>query len=74
MLCFYCGQGLRDWEDDDDPWIEHGRWSPTCSYVLLSKGKQFVDETCIMRDEVSKNNQEVSNFLFTFEIKLKLIW
>jgi len=33
-----------DWEVDDDPWVEHARWSPLCSYVLLSKGKRFVEE------------------------------
>lgn len=44
MLCFCCNQGLMDWEVNDDPWVEHARWSPLCSYVLLSKGKRFVEE------------------------------
>ncbi|VVC24367.1 Hypothetical protein CINCED_3A022001 [Cinara cedri] len=43
MICFCCSQGLKDWEDDDEPWTEHAKWSPTCTYVLLSKGKYFVD-------------------------------
>ncbi|XP_022161673.1 baculoviral IAP repeat-containing protein 7-B-like isoform X2 [Myzus persicae] len=46
MLCYYCSQGLKDWEDDDEPWTEHARWSETCSYVLLNKGKNFVDKAC----------------------------
>jgi hypothetical protein len=46
MLCFCCSQGLKDWEDNDEPWTEHARWSPTCSYVLLCKGKTFVEEAC----------------------------
>lgn len=33
-----------DWEYDDDPWVEHARWSPKCSFVLLSKGRYFVDQ------------------------------
>lgn len=44
MLCFYCSQGLKDWEDDDEPWTEHAKWSCKCSYLLLSKGKKFVDQ------------------------------
>lgn len=44
MLCFCCNQGLKDWEKEDNPWMEHARWSPTCSFVLLMMGKQYVDE------------------------------
>jgi len=46
MICYYCNQGLKDWEDNDEPWTEHARWSETCSYVLLNKGKNFVDKAC----------------------------
>lgn len=69
MLCFCCSQGLKDWEDDDEPWTEHARWSPTCSYVLLSKGKHFVDKACGVRDEVPKINQEARILVFTVEKK-----
>lgn len=58
MLCFCCSQGLKDWEDDDEPWTEHARWSPTCSYVLLSKGKDFVDKARGVKNDVAKINQE----------------
>lgn len=71
MLCFCCSQGLKDWEDDDEPWTEHARWSPTCSYVLLSKGKKFVDEACGVREEVPKINQEARTLVFIFEMKLE---
>ncbi|XP_050058346.1 baculoviral IAP repeat-containing protein 7-B-like isoform X2 [Aphis gossypii] len=57
MLCFYCSQGLKDWEDDDDPWTEHAKWSCTCSYVLLSKGLKFVEQAnSEMCTETSKLN------------------
>lgn len=74
MNCFYCGQNLRDWEDNDDAWIEHARWSPNCSYVILSKGKEYVDKACgLIKDEpdiiqevkISKNALKT-----TFEMKL----
>lgn len=44
MLCFCCNQGLMDWEQDDNPWVEHARWAPECNFVLLKKGKRFVQE------------------------------
>lgn len=38
VSCFYCRQGLRSWEPNDEPWIEHARWSPDCGYLRLVKG------------------------------------
>lgn len=57
VMCFFCSQGLRDWDEKDDPWEEHSRWSPKCSFLLLSKGKEFVMEACknmIKRDPVKQ--------------------
>lgn len=42
-LCYYCGGGLRDWEPDDDPWIEHAKWFEYCPYLLITKGTEFVN-------------------------------
>lgn len=44
VACYYCGGGLHQWEENDDPWILHAKWFSLCPYVLLSKGKQFVDK------------------------------
>ena len=41
--CFYCGGGLKNWEPDDDPWVEHARWFKDCPYLLTSKGKGFIE-------------------------------
>lgn len=43
VYCFFCGQGLRAWEPEDDVWIEHARWSPQCVHLLNCKGREFVD-------------------------------
>lgn len=32
-----------DWEREDNPWEEHARWSSSCIFVLLSRGKHFVE-------------------------------
>lgn len=42
VFCFYCGQGLQDWKDDDVPWCEHARWSSDCPFLLNIKGQEFV--------------------------------
>lgn len=44
VRCFHCGNGLRNWEKDDDPWEEHARWYPECNYVLVKKGQEFIDK------------------------------
>lgn len=43
-VCYYCGGGLKDWEDDDDPWEQHARWFQTCHYVKLVKGEEFINK------------------------------
>ncbi|XP_033741612.1 baculoviral IAP repeat-containing protein 3-like isoform X2 [Pecten maximus] len=40
--CFFCGGGLRNWMPGDDAWIEHARWFPRCTYLLQSKGADYV--------------------------------
>lgn len=42
VCCFECGQGIKEWTEDDDPWIEHARFSPTCQHVRSCKGDRFV--------------------------------
>ncbi|KAL3279757.1 hypothetical protein HHI36_017265 [Cryptolaemus montrouzieri] len=42
-LCFYCGGGLKDWVEEDDPWEQHALWFPKCNYLLLKKTPAFVE-------------------------------
>lgn len=43
-ICFHCGLGLNEWEEDDMPWVEHAKWAPDCEFLLLNKGEEFVKE------------------------------
>uniref|UniRef100_V5GHQ7 Apoptosis inhibitor IAP n=1 Tax=Anoplophora glabripennis TaxID=217634 RepID=V5GHQ7_ANOGL len=43
-LCFYCGGGLRDWEEDDDPWEQHALWFSKCIFVILKKGVDYIEK------------------------------
>ncbi|XP_050537433.1 death-associated inhibitor of apoptosis 1-like [Daktulosphaira vitifoliae] len=49
MLCYCCSQGLKDWDDEDDPWVEHVRWSPSCTHILLCKGQLFIQNNKITK-------------------------
>ncbi|XP_061195907.1 death-associated inhibitor of apoptosis 2-like isoform X2 [Saccostrea echinata] len=44
VRCFCCGIGVRNWAAEDDPWVEHARWSPRCAYVRLMRNPQFLDD------------------------------
>lgn len=58
-ICYFCGQGLKDWEEDDDPWIQHALWFPNCKFILLSKGNDFVQEVQSLRTGKLKPTSEV---------------
>ncbi|XP_035617958.1 E3 ubiquitin-protein ligase XIAP-like isoform X2 [Oncorhynchus keta] len=40
--CFRCGGGLKGWQQDEDPWEEHAKHYPGCSFLLAEKGQEFV--------------------------------
>ncbi|XP_060065235.1 baculoviral IAP repeat-containing protein 2-like [Ylistrum balloti] len=42
VRCFHCAGGLREWEPEDDPFIEHARWFPFCDFMRLIKGDEFI--------------------------------
>lgn len=44
--CYHCGGGLKNWETDDDPWIEHARHFSRCYYVWAVKGPDFIEAAC----------------------------
>ncbi|CAN7994462.1 unnamed protein product [Ixodes pacificus] len=52
VICFSCGGALFNWDEYDDPLIEHVRWYPDCAYVILCLGPQE-------NAEISKRQQDV---------------
>jgi len=44
VKCFSCDGGLCNWEDNDDPWIEHAKFFPDCVFVRLNKGDEFIND------------------------------
>ncbi|XP_071994983.1 baculoviral IAP repeat-containing protein 1-like isoform X2 [Engystomops pustulosus] len=33
VQCFSCGGCLGNWEENDDPWREHAKWFPECTFL-----------------------------------------
>lgn len=42
VICFCCGLGLKQWEDNDDPWEQHALYNAKCAYLLLIKGSEYI--------------------------------
>lgn len=56
VLCFSCGGGLKDWEENDDPWEQHGMWYGNCEYLKLMKDADFIERMAQKKDEMCKRN------------------
>ena len=54
-ICFRCGVGLQEWMKSGYRWLEHGAWSPFCTYVSYIKGTQFMKDCRIKRNSSSTN-------------------
>ncbi|XP_065340490.1 baculoviral IAP repeat-containing protein 7-B-like [Cloeon dipterum] len=42
VICFHCNLGLKDWDPNDDPFIQHCKWNSNCQYLLMRKGHTFI--------------------------------
>ena len=61
VKCFYCDGGLKEWQEEDDPWVEHAGWFHGCGFVKLVKGEEFI-QRC--RATVTSNLVSTSNLHF----------
>lgn len=43
VLCFRCGGGVKDWQPEEDPWEEHAKHYPGCSFLLAEKGQAYIN-------------------------------
>lgn len=49
VVCFQCGGGLTNYiyDEEQDPWALHAKWFSRCPFLLIQKGKQFVQEKAL---------------------------
>lgn len=43
VQCFYCGLVLFNWLNGDCPFREHAKFSNNCTFLILSKGVNFIN-------------------------------
>lgn len=58
VCCFCCGGGLKDWEENDDPWEQHAMWYGKCGYLKLMKGDDFISKMAKQREQIGKGTSE----------------
>jgi hypothetical protein len=61
VCCYYCGGGLKDWEEEDDPWENHAMWYGKCKYVKTVKGDNFIEKMNKKREFLFNNKLPSSN-------------
>lgn len=44
VTCFQCGGSIHKWKPQAKPWEQHASWFPHCHYVLVRKGRNFIDK------------------------------
>ncbi|XP_045195973.2 baculoviral IAP repeat-containing protein 3-like [Mercenaria mercenaria] len=65
VRCFFCGGGMKNWENGDNAWIEHARWFPNCAYVKQCKGENFVTMCRMANIDHMTANGEMQNLATT---------
>ncbi|XP_014774540.1 putative inhibitor of apoptosis isoform X1 [Octopus bimaculoides] len=60
VICFSCDGGLCNWDDDDQPWHEHARWFPRCTFVQQMKDSKYI-ASASMKNKASSYNQVLDN-------------
>lgn len=65
--CFLCGKVLDGWEEADDPWMEHKKHAPQCTFAKNGKAEDeyTVGELIDLMHTYNKTQQEQNkrNFL-----------
>lgn len=56
--CFSCGGGLKDWDENDDPWEQHAQWLSKCRYLKLMKGQAFIDAVIAKSNRAAEKSEE----------------
>ncbi|XP_019739512.1 E3 ubiquitin-protein ligase XIAP isoform X1 [Hippocampus comes] len=61
VMCFRCGGGLKGWQPDEDPWEEHAKSYPGCSFLLEEKGQEFINTIQLQDPQQNKATSRHQN-------------
>ncbi|KAG7177450.1 death-associated inhibitor of apoptosis 2-like 3, partial [Homarus americanus] len=59
VRCFSCGVGLHNWEENEEPWNVHARWSSSCEFLLLNKEADFIKKVQDQTPPYKQSNSAV---------------
>ena len=65
VVCYYCSGTLNKWEKEDDAWIEHAKHYPNCSYLILIKSRNFINNVQTNVRNREKQQKEIRRILIT---------
>jgi Inhibitor of Apoptosis domain len=63
VVCFSCKVVIHEWERDDTPGGQHGKWAPECSYlggVKLDTGRRDVEGNIPIGSEEPRVSYDVA--------------
>ncbi|KAL3882666.1 hypothetical protein ACJMK2_028984 [Sinanodonta woodiana] len=63
VRCFFCGGGLRSWDEGDDPWEEHAHWYPDCAFLHQCRGDEFMFTGINLRSDESSEIKTRDNLI-----------
>ncbi|XP_040903416.1 E3 ubiquitin-protein ligase XIAP isoform X2 [Toxotes jaculatrix] len=61
VLCFRCSGGVKGWQPEEDPWEEHAKHYPGCSFLLAQKGQEFVSNIQLQNPRRDGANSSYQN-------------
>ena len=60
LRCFCCGIVLENWEEEDNPWIEHAKVEMDCPHLYLNKGWEFI--------QAARNGRAIERTMPSFQL------
>lgn len=65
VICFHCGNGIRNWQNDAVPWVEHALHYPECSFVMFKTDKTVTKEVSVTEpeEEICKKLKKDENII-----------
>lgn len=50
--CHDCGLGMHQWENLDNPWVEHAKYSDKCKYLIENTSQDFINMNFIKINDI----------------------
>lgn len=54
VKCWYCGGGLQEFVENDDPWVEHAKFYPNCEHLLQQRGPGWVTSISVQNPNIER--------------------